>query len=136
MNRQQTETIEQNARAAWTGEITFPEYVGRLAALGVERYHTDYSRHEVTYYLPDGDSLMIAATHEPHPIGSEFSPSAVEAALRQSQRGEHTYEDFVRKTTAAGCVGYFVQIAGRRAIYFGRNGDLHVEPFPPAPAGK
>jgi hypothetical protein len=30
---------------------------------------------------------------------------------------------------AAGCVGYFVQIAGRRAIYFGRNGEFHVEQF-------
>lgn len=136
MNRQQIDTIERNARASWAGEITFPDYVGRLAALGVERYHTDYSRREVTYYLSDGDSLVIAATYEPHPIGVEFSPSAVEAALRQSQRGEHTYADFVRKTTAAGCVGYFVQITGRRAVYFGRNGDLHVEPFPPAPPGK
>jgi len=33
---------------------------------------------------------------------------------------------------AAGCVGYFVQIAGRRALYFGRNGESHVELFPSA----
>jgi uncharacterized protein YbcV (DUF1398 family) len=53
--------------------------------------------------------------------------------VRQSQRNEHTYLDFIRKTMAAGCVGYFVQITGRRAIYFGRNGESHVELFPTAP---
>ena len=62
----------------------------------------------------------------------EFDREAIVAAIRQSQRGEHTFADFVRKTTAAGCVGYFVQIHGRRAIYFGRNGDEHVEMFPSA----
>jgi uncharacterized protein YbcV (DUF1398 family) len=136
MNRQQTETIQQSAHAAWAGEITFPQFVGRLATVGVERYHADYSRQEITYYLPDGDSLVMAAPHEAHPIGLEFLQPAVEAAIHQSQRGEHSYADFVRKTRAAGCVGYFVQIAGRRATYFGRCGDLHVEHFPPAPTAK
>jgi hypothetical protein len=36
--------------------------------------------------------------------------------------------------SAAGCVGYFVQIAGRRTLYFGRNGETHVELFPPRTA--
>lgn len=63
----------------------------------------------------------------------EFASSSIEAAVRQSQRHEHTYLDFVSKTMAAGCVGYFVQITGRRVIYFGRNGDSQVEHFPTAP---
>ena len=50
--------------------------------------------------------------------------------MRQSQRNEHAYADFVRKTMAAGCVGYFVHIAGRHAVYFGRKGEQHVERFP------
>lgn len=65
-------------------------------------------------------------------MAAEFSASAVQAAVRQSQRNEHPYADFIRKTMAAGCVGYFVQITGRRALYFGRNGETHVELFPPA----
>jgi uncharacterized protein YbcV (DUF1398 family) len=133
MNAEQTQLMQGCARGALTGELTFPEIVGRLAEIGVERYHADYSRQEITYYLPDGDSLLVAATHPAHKTATEFSPSAVEAAVRQSQRNEHTYADFIRKTMAAGCVGYFVQIAGRRVIYFGRNGESHVEHFPPAP---
>lgn len=132
MNAVQTQVIQHCARGALAGELTFPEIVGKLAAVGVERYHADYSREEITYYLSDGDSLVVPSPHPQQATAVEFSPSAVATAVRQSQRGEHTYLDFIRKTMAAGCVGYFVQIAGRRAIYFGRNGDSHVEHFPPA----
>ena len=134
MNSEQTQVIQGCAQGALTGEIAFPEIVGRLAQIGVERYHADYSRQEITYYLPDGDSLVVATPHPSHTTAAEFSASAVEVAVRQSQRSEHTYPDFIRKTRAAGCVGYFVQITGRRVIYFGRSGASHVEHFPSAPA--
>lgn len=133
MNAEQTQVIQGCAKGALTGEIDFPEIVGRLAQIGVERYHADYSRGEITYYMPNGDSLVVATSHPSHTTAAEFTASAVEAAIRQSQRNEHTYLDFIRKTMAAGCVGYFVQIFGRRAIYFGRSGESHVEHFPPAP---
>ncbi len=133
MNAGQIQVIERCAKGALSGELAFPEIVGRLAQLGVERYHADYSRQEITYYLPDGDTTVVATPHPPHATAVEFTASTVEAAVRQSQRNEHTYLDFIRKTMAAGCVGYFVQITGRRVIYFGRNGESHVEHFPPTP---
>jgi uncharacterized protein YbcV (DUF1398 family) len=133
MNAEQSNVMQDCAQGALSGELTFPDIVGRLAAVGVERYHADYSRQEITYYLPDGDSLVVATPHLTHVIGTDFSPSAVQAAVRQSQQNEHTYTEFIRKTMAAGCVGYFVQITGRRVIYFGRNGECHVEHFPAAP---
>jgi uncharacterized protein YbcV (DUF1398 family) len=133
MNAEQTQVMQGCARGALSGELTFPEILGRLAQIGVERYHADYSRQEITYYLADGDSLVVATLHPSHAIAAGFSASAVEAAVRQSQRNEHTYLDFIRKTMAAGCVGYFVQITGGRVIYFGRGGESHVEHFPPTP---
>jgi uncharacterized protein YbcV (DUF1398 family) len=133
MNANQTEVLRECASGALTGTLAFPDIVGKLAECGIERYHADYSRQEITYYLPDGDSAVIATPHPAHPVSLEFSASAVESAVRQSQRNEHTYLEFIRKTMSAGCVGYFVQITGRRVIYFGRNGDSHVEHFPPAP---
>ena len=134
MNAEQTQVMQICVQGSLSGSLTFPEVVGRLAAIGVERYHADYSRQEITYYLSNGESHVVAVPYPAHETAAEFSSNAVEAAVRQSQRGEHAYRDFVRKTMAAGCVGYFVQIAGRRAIYFGRNGEAHVEQFPPAPA--
>jgi uncharacterized protein YbcV (DUF1398 family) len=131
MNIEQTHVIQACAQGALSGELNFPEIVGRLAKIGIERYHADYSRREITYYLPNGESLVVATHHPSHETADEFSASVIEAAVRQSQRNEHTYVDFIRKTMAGGCVGYFVQIAGRRAIYFGRDGESHVEYFPP-----
>jgi uncharacterized protein YbcV (DUF1398 family) len=133
MNSEQMLVMEGCAQGALSGALSFPEIVQRLTALGVERYHADYSRQEITYYLPDGDSLVVVLPHPVHATATEFSASAVEAAVRQSQRNEHTYLDFIRKTMSAGCVGYFVQITGRCVIYFGRNGESHVEHFPTAP---
>ncbi|HTN76124.1 MAG TPA: hypothetical protein VL096_12790 [Pirellulaceae bacterium] len=130
MDATTVDLLETCVRGSHTGAMTFPEIVARLASAGVERYHADYSRGEITYYFVDGQSLVIASPHAAHPTALGFSAPAVEAAVRQSQRGEHTYADFVRKTQAAGCVGYFVQLTGRRAIYFGRTGDSHVELFP------
>lgn len=131
MKTDQVLTVQECMRGSLTGELNFPQIVERLIAIGVERYHADYSRQEITYYLSDGDSVVVASPHADHPTAIEFSSKGVEAAVRQSQCGEHTYADFVRKTMEAGCVGYFVQITGRRAIYVGRNGDSHVELFPP-----
>lgn len=133
MNAELTEIIHRCAQGSLTGEMMFPEIIGALAQLGVERYHADYSRQEITYYLANNDSLVVSTPHPPHEIAKTFSAAAVESAVRQSQRNEHTYLDFLQKTMAAGCVGYFVQITGRRVIYFGRNGESHTEHFPPAP---
>jgi len=111
---------------------TFTDLVARLAAIGVERYHTDYSREETTFYLPDGQSFVIEHPHPPQPIGNAFSAAEVEKSVRRSQQNEHKYADFLRETRAAGCVGYFAQITGRRVLYFGRNGEIHQELMPPA----
>lgn len=134
MNIQQVLTVQDCAQGSLLGELTFPQVVGRLAEMGVERYHADYSRGEITYYMPDGDSVVVATPHDPQPTGHSFASSDVAAAVLQSQRNEHSYVDFVRKTMKAGCVGYVVQITGRRVVYFGRNGESHVELFPSAPA--
>jgi catechol 2,3-dioxygenase-like lactoylglutathione lyase family enzyme/uncharacterized protein YbcV (DUF1398 family) len=132
MTPDQINAAEDCARGSWTGKLTFPDVIDRLNGAGFERYHADYSRHEITYYLPDGESHVVGLPHAPFPIGAEFLAAAVATAVGQSQRNEHTYPDFVRKTMAAGCVGYFVQVTGRRIIYFGRNGETHVEHFPSA----
>lgn len=134
MNEQTTQVIQQCARGSLTGELTFPEIVGMLAEIGIERYHADYSRQETTYYFQDGKSVVIATPHPSLQTATEFSASAVAGAVCQSQRSEHSYIEFIQKTMSAGCVGYFVQIAGRRVIYFGRTGQSHVEYFPAPPA--
>jgi uncharacterized protein YbcV (DUF1398 family) len=132
MNEEQKNVIEQCAAMSMAGTISFGDVVRRLEEVGVERYHADYSRMESTYYLPGGKSHVVRMGHEPMPVTDLFSAGAVEASVRQAQRGEIVYPQFVKQTTAAGCVGYFVLIAGKRVQYFGRNGEVHTEWFPGA----
>jgi len=122
--------LQECVAGSFAGTLTFPDVLAKLAAAGVERYHADYTRGEITYYWPDGRSEVVAAPHEAHPTGDRFDAVAVAEAVRASQQGTHTYRDFIRKTTAAGCVGYFVQLTGRQVQYFGRRGEAHVEKFP------
>jgi uncharacterized protein YbcV (DUF1398 family) len=133
MDKHKIEVMEECVTLSLQGKIAFPQVVRRLSEIGVERYHADYNRQEKTYYMPDGESLIVPMEHARMPIGESFSAETIEATLRRIQRGQINYVEFLRKTMEAGCVGYFVQITGRRALYFGRNGDVHVEPFPAAP---
>jgi uncharacterized protein YbcV (DUF1398 family) len=130
MNADQIAVARQCASLSIAGKISFGEVVGRLMGIGLERYHADYTRNECTYYMPDGESIVAPVQHPPAPIASAFSAKGIEAAVRQAQRGEIFYPEFLKQTHAAGCVGYFVQITGRQVIYFGRGGEQHVEPFP------
>ena len=115
------------------GKIPFPEVVRRLHAVGVERYHVDLTRDETTYYLSCGESHVFA-TGGPSGAAGPFDAAAVAGAVRAIQRGEIVFPEFLRRIAAAGCVGYFTQIDGRRVQYVGRTGDMHVEPFPSANA--
>lgn len=119
-------------RASDEDSLSFPEVVARLAAAGVERYHADLCRAEKIYYLPDGGSLAVAAAPPAVAPAFEFSAAAVDAAVRAIQARTLTYKAFCDRIAAAGCVGYHVSIAGRRAVYYGRSGESHVEPFPAA----
>lgn len=132
MNDEQTLIVRECAALSMAGEITFGEVIGRLKNMGIERYHADFSRLETTYYLPEGDSQVVMMDHNPVHISDEFDASVVEASVRQVQRGEISYPQFVAQTAAAGCVGYFVLITGEQVQYFGRRGETHTEWFPGA----
>ena len=73
MNQHQTQVIQQCARGSIAGELTFPEIVGQLAQIGIERYHADYSRQEITYYFANGESVVIATPHPQHETAARFS---------------------------------------------------------------
>lgn len=134
MNQEAIAVMQECSTRSHAGTMPFPEVVRKLAAAGVERYHADLCRGERTYYMPDGESQVDVVGAEDEPIAQEFTESGVVAALRAIQRGEILYLDFLRGIQAAGCCAYFVLIAGRRGLYFGRKGEVYEERFPAAPA--
>jgi uncharacterized protein YbcV (DUF1398 family) len=81
--------------------------------------------------MPDG-SFEITPNHAPGEAAREFAAEGVEKAVRAIQRQEIKYREFCERIAAAGCVGYFVSLVGRRAVYYGRTTDTYVEWFPGA----
>jgi len=110
--------------------VTVPEVVAKLAGAGVERYHADLLRAEKIYYLPSGESQRVQAAPIAAVPPAAFTADGVAAAVRAIQRQQIKYREFCERIAEAGCVGYFVSLAGRRAVYYGRTGDSYVEPFP------
>ena len=118
--------------AAHDGSLSFPEIVGKLIAAGFESYTVDYRRNTQTYYLPDGDSVMLDMPPSAGTIEAAFDAAAIEALVRwaQANRPDYSYKHFCEKLKAAGCAGYLVSFLGRRVVYFGRTAETHVEHFP------
>ncbi|HXL99367.1 MAG TPA: DUF1398 family protein [Rhizomicrobium sp.] len=112
--------------------IPFPEVVAKLMQAGVERYHADLVRSERTHYMPGGETDVRAAHAVKTVPAKEFSAAGVDAAVRAIQARKIQYREFCERIAAAGCVGYLVSLAGRRAVYYGRTGECHVEMFPGA----
>jgi uncharacterized protein YbcV (DUF1398 family) len=113
--------------------MTFPQIVGALMQEGFESYCVDFRRSQAVYYAPDGDSVALP-THGPEAsVAAALDVASMQSAIREAQQlaPGYTYEGFCRKAMAAGCAGYMVSFSGRRAVYFGRTGEVHVERFPP-----
>jgi uncharacterized protein YbcV (DUF1398 family) len=111
---------------------SFPEVVMKLMLAGDERYHADLLRAEKIYYLPSGESHRVPAAHVEATPAAAFAADGVAAAVRAIQQNKIQYREFCERIAQAGCVGYMVSLAGRRAVYYGRTGDSYVEPFPAA----
>jgi uncharacterized protein YbcV (DUF1398 family) len=132
MNAAAEQVAKECTEGSDDGSLTFPQVVQKLMAAGVERYHADLRRAEKIYYMPGGESFVTpSATLKGNPA-QNFSAAGVEAAVRAIQQGKTSYAAFCEQINAAGCVGYFVSLAGRRAVYYGRTCETYVEPFPGA----
>jgi uncharacterized protein YbcV (DUF1398 family) len=125
------DVVREMSKASDEERITFPEVVKALMKVGIERYHADLIVGRKTYYLPNGDFEEVEV-HKVEAAASEFSAKGVEQAVRAIQQQEIGYRQFCRLIADAGCVGYFVSLAGHRAVYCGRTGDERVEWFPAA----
>lgn len=123
--------IQECTQGSFNGSMTFEEVVRRLGAAGVERYEADLVRMEKTYYGRSGETEReTLPLQDPPAVAERFSEEGVKQALRAVQQREIGYPEFLRRILAAGATGYSVFLEGRRAIYFGRLGDVYVERFP------
>ena len=117
---------------AHVGGRSFPEIVGELIAAGFEAYSVDYRRNTQTYYLPDGDSVVLDMPQSAGGVADVFDAPAVGSLVRWAQANgpDYSYSAFCRRVKAAGCAGYIVSFLWRRVVYLGRTAETHVELFP------
>jgi uncharacterized protein YbcV (DUF1398 family) len=112
--------------------MTFPETVGILMASGFDGYTVDFRRGTRTYYLPDGEALELETAPVVAPVSARFDTAVVKDAIREAQQMApgYTYKKFCAKVMGAGCAGYLVSLLGKRVVYYGRTGEIHIEHFP------
>ena len=132
MNANAKSAVEESVKGSDEGRLTFPEVVMKLIGAGVERYEADLCRSGKTFYMPDGSFHFVASRALDQEPAAVFSEAGIDKALRAVQSKTIDYRAFCEAIAEAGCVSYLVSIVGRRAIYFGRTGELFVEPFPKA----
>jgi uncharacterized protein YbcV (DUF1398 family) len=122
--------ILELALATQQGKLTFPQCVQGLLEAGVESYLVDFATKQKIHYLTDGTTFTVSMILEPGPIAPEFNGADLVAAIRGAQADTVRYPEFVRRSTAAGVIGYWAFLSGKKVIYFGRKGEQHIEEFP------
>lgn len=123
-------TVHEVMSESQAGRLTFPEVVGRLLELGVESYFVDFAARRETVYMQDGILEMEELAVAVDPVNESYSEEKIVAAIREAQADRVRYPEFVRLATAAGVVGYWAFLTGRKVVYFGRKGEMHTEMFP------
>jgi uncharacterized protein YbcV (DUF1398 family) len=132
MDSRLTQIAQECLGGAERNTMTFPEIVGTLSKAGFEGYAIDFRRASATYYRSDGDSIVLSTHSTGTPVADVWNPDAVQTAIREAQQlvPGYTYAGFCARVTAAGCAGYMVSFIGRRAVYYSRTAEMHVEQFP------
>jgi uncharacterized protein YbcV (DUF1398 family) len=132
MDEAQRSTARDCLAAAEGDRMAFPQIVAALMAAGFESYAVDFRRAVAIYYLADGDSVELPAHRVAATVAPLLDGERMQAAIGEAQRQVpgYSYRGFCEKAAAAGCAGYVVSFVGRRAVYMGRTGEVHVERFP------
>ena len=126
------QTIEECMKLSFA-DTPFSKIVPMLAGAGVTSYTADLVKLCNTYYDSAAEAYDEALPLKDGPaIASKFDSAAVAATVKSIQRGEIGYTEFLRRIMGAGCSHYEVFISGRKAMYFGRDGEFYTEPFPAA----
>jgi uncharacterized protein YbcV (DUF1398 family) len=127
-----TETIAECMKLSFA-DTPFAKVVERLVGAGVKSYTADLITLRSTYYGADGEAFDEALPLREAPaIAPAFDSTRVAASVKAIQRGEIGYAEFLLRIMRSGCSHYEVFIAGRKAMYFGRDGEFYTEPFPAA----
>jgi uncharacterized protein YbcV (DUF1398 family) len=127
-------TVSKTIRQVWhevhqPSGLPFPQTVAKLMELGVQRYHVDFTAQSITAYV--GGEVDVAPVALEAVQGSpSWSVEKIKEALTLVQGGKISYSEFSKGIIDGGVTNYWAYLAGKRVIYLGALGDIHVEWFP------
>ncbi|MBA2367562.1 MAG: hypothetical protein H0V82_00880 [Candidatus Protochlamydia sp.] len=98
-------------------KIPFPETLARLTAANVELYYADLLISTKTYYSKNEAFAVPFSLKSEKAIGAVF-------------KADHICTNTPESIRANLLSGIFKTNNGRKAIYFGKLGEQHVEHFP------
>ena len=132
MDAQRIAIARNCMEAGYAKTMDFPQIVGALMEAGFESYTIDYRRNTATYFLADSDSLVLDCHPSEGTIATAFDQAGIAAQIKWAQANppDYSYPAFCKNVKASGCAGYMVSFSGRRALYFGRTAETHIEHFP------
>ncbi|MBA3602660.1 MAG: DUF1398 family protein [Parachlamydiaceae bacterium] len=125
-----TEVVSECSRLSDQEKIVFPEVISRLNEANIVSYYADFLAACKTYYSKTEAHVVPSLFRTEDKIAQIFSADKIAQAIQHSQLGKIRYQEFIKQIKAAGVVSYFVFIEGRKAMYFGRLGEQHIENFP------
>lgn len=122
--------IEECTKLSEEEKITFPEVVERLDKAGIESYVANMLVPNKIYYAKNEAYEVPFSIKAGLEIAEIFNQDKIVQALRAIQGKKIGYQEFLKGIMDAGVIYYHVFIQGRKAIYFGRNGEQYIEQFP------
>ncbi|KAF2475488.1 uncharacterized protein BDR25DRAFT_382499 [Lindgomyces ingoldianus] len=142
-------TLHSALQALWTqvhspAGLSFPLTLAKLSDLNVTRYRVDYITRTITTYtssalspssqLPSPFDISPFPQSAPHtyPLNKPWNKDGVVKAIRKAQAGEGNYLGFSEEVVQAGVTDYTAYVEGKRVVYCGALGEVHVEWFPGA----
>ena len=122
---------EECSRLSIEEKITFGDVVGRLDKAGIESYIANMLVPNKIYYAGNEAHEVSLNIKTERKVAATFNRDDVVQALRAIQANKIGYQEFLKRIMDAGVIFYLVFIKGRKAVYFGRNGEQYIEEFPP-----
>ncbi len=146
MDTQRTAIAQRCLNAAYEGSMAFPDIVGTPIDAGFEGYTVDYRRNTTTYYLPDGDSIMLDNRPSTEHVAPHFDQHGVAAQINWAQADppDYSYPKFCQngKRSVARAISSHSQAgvcstsaAPPRFTWSIFRSELEIKPRSPAPDG-
>ena len=85
MDAQHVSIAQDCLNAAYEKTMSFPDIVATLIQSGFEGYVVDYRRNTTTYFMPDGDNVMLENPPSEETVAPSFDQPGIVAHIKWAQ---------------------------------------------------